>query len=124
MQLFLSLLVLLSLHTFVSQPFEAKYIILLIGDGYGFNQQHAVNAYTGYVPEYQTWQHYWVSTYSYGGSYNPSLAWSDFDYVKQNPTDSAAAATAIYSGVKTNNAGVNISNEGACLTNMPMKPKY
>ncbi|MBN1536923.1 MAG: alkaline phosphatase [Anaerolineales bacterium] len=108
----------LSSLTYFPHQHEAKYIILLIGDGYGYNHQQAVNAYTGSVPPYQNWPRYWVSTFSYGGSYDPASTWSDFDYIKQNPTDSAAAATAIYSGVKTYNAGVNVSFEGDCLTNI------
>jgi len=116
MRLILSLLVLISSQSVSYQPSKAKFIILLVGDGYGYNHQQAVNAYMRYTPAYQNWPLYWVSTYSYGGSYDPSLAWSDFNYVKQNPTDSAAAATAIYSGEKTNNAGLNISVEGHCLS--------
>jgi len=116
MRYFLPIFLLFTQSLFITRTINAKYIILLIGDGYGYNHQQAVNEYTGSIPTYQSWQRYWVSTYSIDGNYDPSAAWSDFGYVKQNPTDSAAAATAIYSGHKTYDAGINISNEGTCLT--------
>ncbi len=118
MRYFLSLLLFITSINLPPQRFEAKYIILLIGDGYGYNHQEAVNAYTGSIPPYQSWQRYWVSTYSFGGSYNPSTVWSDFNYVKQNPTDSAAAATAMYTGVKTYDQNINTATDGTCLSSI------
>lgn len=116
MRFLLSLILLFAQFNLTISGFEAKYIVLMIGDGYGYNHQQSVNAFTGVIPEYQAWQQYWVSTYSCGGSYDPSSAWSDFNYVKQNPTDSAAAATAIFSGHKTYDEGINISSEGTCFS--------
>jgi alkaline phosphatase len=114
----LSLLLFVSPLAFPQQHFEAKYIILLIGDGYGYNHQQAVNAYAGTIPIYQAWPRFWVSTFSYGGSYDPASAWSDFNYVKQNPTDSAAAATAIFTGVKTYDANISTATDNTCLTSI------
>lgn len=89
-------------------PF-AKYIILMIGDGMGANHLQAANIYTNQLPAYQEWKTTWVSTYPEGGDYNPQLAWSGFDYVKSNYTDSAAAATALYTGSKTANGKIGVT---------------
>ena len=60
-----------SAHTSSAQ---AKYIILMIGDGQGSNQLLAARQYTGNTPEYQTWSSHWVSTYPNGGSYDSNQA--------------------------------------------------
>jgi alkaline phosphatase len=91
---------------------KAKYIILFIGDGQGINHLKATNLYTKSVPEYQSWANYWMTTYPDGGSYDSNLAWSDFNYVKNGATDSAAAATAMFSGTKTANGRINVSPDG------------
>lgn len=91
---------------------QAKYIILLVGDGCGDNHLQATNLYTGLIPAYQLWTSYWETTFPYQGSYDPSLAWTSFNYLTQNPTDSAAAATAFSSGVKTSNGRINESGDG------------
>jgi alkaline phosphatase len=49
-----------------------------------------------------------MSTYSYYCSYDPVMAWSDFEYVKSCYTDSAAAATAMAAGVKTYDAAIGV----------------
>lgn len=89
-----------------------KYIILMIADGWGANQIAAANAYVGTSPAYQSWPRRWVSTFPAGGSYDSTLAWSDFEYVKAGYTDSAAAATALYTGVKTENGRVSTNHTG------------
>jgi alkaline phosphatase len=90
----------------------AKYLIILIGDGMGNNQRISANLYSGSAPEYQGWPKYWVSTYPAGGSYDPDQAWTDFSYVLKNPTDSAAAATALFTGEKTDNIRIDVSEDG------------
>ena len=105
-----------------ARPGDAKYIILLIGDGMGANHTQAANLYTGSTPSYQSWNNYWVTTYSNNGSYNPTQAWSSFSYVKNSATDSAAAATAMYSGIKTYNASINVSDDG--LARLYTLPEY
>jgi alkaline phosphatase len=90
-----------------------KYVILMIGDGMGSNQVRAANAYTGDVPGYQDWSEYWVATYPAGGSYDPQLYWSDFYYALDDYTDSAAAATALYAGVKTADGRICVDADGS-----------
>ena len=91
---------------------STKYIILLIGDGMGSNHLLAANSYTGLKPDYQedqTWRSAWISTFPYVGTYDPNFAWQTFDYVtKDSITDSAAAATALYTGVKTVNGRISM----------------
>ncbi len=90
-------------------PF-AKYIILLIGDGMGYNHLQAANLYTKQIPDYQSWQSVGVSTYPEGGTYDPQAAWSDFLYVTSSQiTDSAAAATALYTGSKTSIGSISVN---------------
>jgi alkaline phosphatase len=90
----------------------AKYLVILIGDGMGNNQRLAANLFSGTTPAYQTWSQYWVSTYPAGGSYDPDQAWANFSYVLGNPTDSAAAATALFTGEKTENIRIAVSEDG------------
>ena len=92
---------------------QAKYLIVLIGDGMGMNHLLAERAYSNATPEYQTWQQYWVSTYPSGGSYDPSQAWTNFAYVKTGYTDSAAGATALFTGEKTANGRINVSADNS-----------
>ena len=55
-----------------------------------------------------------MSHFPFGGSYDTNLAWSDFNYVLQGAiTDSAAAATALYAGVKTENGRISVTVGGA-----------
>lgn len=91
---------------------EVKYLIVFIGDGQGINHLLAANAYSGVVPQYQKWDTYWVTTYPSGGNYDPSQAWTDFSYVTQGATDSAAAATALFTGEKTANGRIAVSHDG------------
>lgn len=101
----------LSPSTVSAHP-PVKYLILLIGDGLGANQIQAANAYTGTTPEYQNWDHFWMTTYPQGGSYDPIQAWSDFDYANNGATDSAAAASAMVSGEKTSNGSLSVTADG------------
>ncbi len=61
---------------------------------------------------------YAMSTYSYYCSYNPTLAWSDFNYVKSCYTDSAAAATAMATGLKTYDAAIGVDVDGHPVKNV------
>ena len=96
-----------------AQP--AKYVIVMIADGWGPQHIAAANAYNGTVPAYQSWSNYWTTTYARGGAYDPQLAWSDFDYVQNGATDSAAAATALFCGVKTNDGRIAVSHDNKRL---------
>lgn len=50
-----------------------------------------------------------MTTYPRGGSYKPSRVWRHFNYVDKGATDSAAAATAMTTGVKTYNAAIGVN---------------
>jgi len=81
---------------------KPKNIILLIGDGMGYNQIKSCDYYYDQIQAYEKWEnHYWVSTYPYGSSYNSDSVWTFYNYVKSRYTDSAPAATAMATGVKT-----------------------
>ena len=95
---------------------DAKHIILLIADGLEAQQIQATNTYTGTTPPYQSdpeWGHHWMSTFSYGGSYDTTQAWSDFNYVTQGASNSADTATAMYSGSKTIDARISVTHDGS-----------
>uniref|UniRef100_UPI0028A13B77 alkaline phosphatase n=1 Tax=Microbacterium sp. TaxID=51671 RepID=UPI0028A13B77 len=109
-------------------PTTPKNIIVMISDGAGYNQFDAARLYdtgasyqqvgvdpaTGAITRTpgtpsQVYDAFPVqvaqSHYSANGraGYDPDLAWSDFSWVGSGATDSAAAATALGTGVKTNN---------------------
>ncbi|GJQ60611.1 MAG: tandem-95 repeat protein [Candidatus Scalindua sp. AMX11] len=97
---------------------SAKYIILMIADGNGIKHNEATNAYTGTIPYYQIapeWPNYFVSTYHFGGSYSTTSCWNNFDYVLSQRstriTDSAAAASALYSGTKTAKRNISVTED-------------
>nr|WP_320049950.1 alkaline phosphatase [uncultured Desulfuromonas sp.] len=101
--------------TAVEQPAvvsHAKNVILLIGDGMGFNHLAAGSLYRSGELDAPPYRDFTVklamSTYLYGGSYDASLAWSGFAQVKKGATDSAAAATALACGSKTFKAGLGV----------------
>lgn len=126
--------------TAAEEPTAPKNVILLISDGAGYNQFDIANLYeagqslnqvtvdpaTGAV-EYvdgtptQVYEEYPVqvaqSHYSANGraSYVPEQAWGDFRWVSSGATDSAAAATALGTGVKTNNGRLGYDAGGERL---------
>ncbi|NTW48185.1 MAG: T9SS type A sorting domain-containing protein [Chlorobiales bacterium] len=97
-----------------------KNIIYLISDGMGYNHTLSTNYYEGKTQAYEAFpMKYGMSTYSaamgdpatnpeYAPGYDPNQAWKQFDYLKSKPTDSAPAATAMSSGVKTYNGSIGI----------------
>jgi alkaline phosphatase len=90
----------------------AKNIIVMISDGWSWNHITATSYYrTGAAPN-QAYVHFpfkhFMSTYEYDGSYDPAVAWADFDYVKSGATDSAAAATTMSTGVKTYGGAIGV----------------
>ena len=118
-------------------------VILLIGDGMGYNHVDAASLYehgtthaqvevdpaTGDVRPVpgtasQVFQHFPVrvgmSTYSADGraEYDPAKAWADFDWIAEGATDSAAAGTALATGVKTNNGVLGIDPDGRSVPNV------
>lgn len=88
----------------------------MISDGCGYNHIQAANDFLG-VPRqpYESFQaEYAMSTYASGGSYDSAEAWNDFGYVTApgTYTDSAAAATAMSTGVKTANGVIGYDSRG------------
>jgi alkaline phosphatase len=101
---------------------QPKNIIIMISDGCGFNQILATDYYQYGAAGKQVYErfpiHYADSTYSVAGSYDPNRAWSDFGYVLHAPTDSAAAATAMATGVKTYDAAIGVDPNGTRVQNL------
>jgi len=104
------------------QKLPPKNVIILIADGAGFNHFKAADYYQcGRVP-CQVFELFPVrlamSTYPAGGGYDANVIWSSFDYVANNPTDSAAAATAMATGIKTYNAAIGVDLNGSPVSNL------
>lgn len=86
-----------------------KNIIFMIADGWGYNHIIATNCWNGFSPVYETWKvKYGMSTWPAGSGYDGAAAWADFNYPLQGFTDSAAAATALSTGVKTYNGAIGL----------------
>lgn len=122
-----------------AQDSTPKNIIYMIGDGMGYNHLVAANLWqTGQsryqltgendfnaiaellgepVQVYENWDKVSMSTFQAGNTYDKQLAWSDREWIKKNFTDSAAAATAMATGVKTNNGTIGIDPQGTKLEN-------
>jgi alkaline phosphatase len=87
-------------------------VILMIADGWGYNQILATDYWNGSKAGYEEWETaYAMSTFNYGENYDGVEAWSNLDYVKLRFTDSAAAATTMSTGVKTNNRYIGLDHE-------------
>jgi alkaline phosphatase len=88
-------------------------IIVMIGDGRGFNHVTAADLYATGMPGTAVYEGFPVqlamATYSLTAQkYDPARAWETFDWVKTGPTDSAAAATALATGRKTYNGAIGV----------------
>ncbi len=98
-----------------------KNVIIMIGDGMGKQHIQVANYYLEGKDSVQSYETFpvklYCSTYSgtitksgkYTTSYDSKTAWSDFEYLKLKPTDSAPAATAISSGRKTYDGSIGMS---------------
>jgi alkaline phosphatase len=99
-----------------------KNVIIMIADGGGFNHFRAADYYECSETPCQSCENFPVrlamSTYPYGGKYDPNAASRSFNYVKNNPTDSAAAATAMATGVKSYNAAIGVDVNGSPVLNL------
>jgi alkaline phosphatase len=92
-----------------------KNIIIMISDGMGRNHIDAANYYQFGKSPAQEYENFPISIYAstylcktingndedWDQGYNSYKAWNDFEYLKHNPTGSAAAATAMATGKKT-----------------------
>jgi len=107
---------------------EAKNVILMISDGMGYNTMAATDFYVNSKAVYETFPvKYGMSTYEMEKTstgdpilkgYAASQAWTDYSYVKQDATDSASAATAMATGVKTFNGKINVDITDNPLVNI------
>jgi alkaline phosphatase len=94
-------------------------IILMVGDGMGYNTVLAAAYFKGSPPIYESFPvRCGVSTYPHGGSYDPQAAWGNFKHVKSGAVDSAASATAMATGVKTLNGSIGKNNAKQHLQNI------
>jgi alkaline phosphatase len=102
------------------QPKAPKNVIIMISDGWGFNHVKSTSYYVYGKADKQTYaqfpirlamstyENYYEDSPCYGLGYDPALAWSDFSYAKSCYTDSASAATAMSTGVKTYNGAIGV----------------
>lgn len=99
----------------------AKNVIIMISDGWGYNQLQATSYYEYGRDARQVTSRFpfnlAMSTYSYYCNYDPALAWGGWEYVKSCYTDSAAAATTMATGTKTYDAAIGVDINGAPLRN-------
>ena len=119
---------------------QPRNIIIMIGDGVGYNHILAANYYLGMASQVQenfpvrvAMAHYPAkageyeagnpgSNY-YATGYNPSIAWKDTAYLKRDFTESAAAATAMATGVKVYNNSIGMSVDHDTLENLVQRAK-
>jgi alkaline phosphatase len=99
---------------------QAKNVILMISDGAGFNTFKVADLYSGETPVYQGFTKYAMQTYSASRpvAYNSAAMFNGTDatFAMSNYTDSASAATAMYTGVKNYDGEVNWSVDDQPLT--------
>lgn len=103
----------------VVAPTQAKNVILMISDGQGFNTVKATEYFTGSMAVYESFDvKLAMQTNSANNlaGYNPDLMATNFNYQKSGATDSASAATAMYTGVKNYDGQINWSTTGQALT--------
>jgi alkaline phosphatase len=98
-------------------------IILMISDGCGYNCFDLASFYQHGRLGAQVYDSFpirlAVSTHSASGiPYDPGKAWASFDFVLNDPTDSAAAATALATGIKTRDDVIGLSLDGVRLRNI------
>ncbi|MFA7235687.1 MAG: alkaline phosphatase [Phycisphaeraceae bacterium] len=99
-----------------------KNVILMISDGQGFNSVVATDNYRGSTAIYEGngFAQYAMQTYSASRpvAYNSSLMFNGTDatFAMSNYTDSASAATAMYTGVKNYDGEVNWATNDKPLT--------
>ncbi|MBM3404837.1 MAG: alkaline phosphatase [Bacteroidetes bacterium] len=114
-----------------------KNIILMIGDGCGYNQFQAATYYRTGLESDPLWSSFpvrlGVSTYPaaitieplvYSNGYSPDKAWKERAYITLSCTNSPGAATAIASGVKTYNDAVGVDLNKQPLTTITDVAKF
>lgn len=119
-------------------PDTPENVVLLVGDGMGYNMVDAASAFehgttrhqvranpgAGHyerlggpaAQSYEPFPHtFGVATSPFTGSYDPRAAWSHFPHVLADATDSAAAATALATGHRTSNGTIGLGPGGERL---------
>lgn len=109
-----------------------KNIIIMIGDGMGFQHIKASEFFRGDTKS-EFWSQFSVqlsaSTFpaklksEINSGYNPELAWKSMGYVMSGFTESAAAGTALATGVKTKNDYIGIDVNQIPLLNLTQLAK-
>lgn len=101
---------------------KGKNIILMISDGCGYNHIDAASLYQYGKTGLQIYEGFPVrlgmSTYTLFGSYFPESAGQYFPYVNEGATDSAAAATAMSTGMKTYKGAIGVDIDLQPLKNI------
>ena len=101
---------------------RARNLILMIGDGMGFNHVAAGSYYRYGRDKGQIYHSFPVrlgmSTYMAVDNYTPADIWTSFAAANAGATDSAAAATAMATGSKTYRYGVGVDCQRHPLTNV------
>lgn len=102
---------------------EVKNVILMIADGWSYNQIDATNYFKNGKLGSQVYENFptkvGMSTYSVSaGGYDSETAWNNANYIKNKPTDSAAAGTAMSTGHKTYDAGIGVDANGKSVRNI------
>lgn len=100
----------------------AKNVIVMIGDGMGFNHLKAGALYRLGREHGQPYEQFPVklamSTFTRDGGYSSRTNWSSFDAPRHGATDSAAAGTALSSGKKTYRYGLGVSRQRQPIANI------
>jgi len=105
------------------KPEPPKNVIILISDGMGYNHMDATSYYQYGELGHQVYESFpykfGMSTYEVDDQgYNPQFAWTMPGYVQQGYTDSAAAATAMSTGVKTYNGAIGMGPDRNLLKHL------
>lgn len=104
------------------QQTTPRNVIIMISDGCGFNHVLAASLYLDGAPGQQRYQKTFsalaMSTYLMGGSYEPEQVYADLNACTKGATDSAAAATAMATGVKTRKGSVGVDPENKPAANV------
>lgn len=95
-----------------------RHVILMIADGWGFQQVAATRSYTGRAASYEAFERLAMATWDLDVAarngtpgYDPSRAWTNLGYVLGAATDSAASATAMFTGIKTRVGRIGVGPE-------------
>lgn len=111
-------------------PLPTKNVIVMIADGQGFNHSKAASLYEYGEEDKQVYNDFPItlamSTYPdfaeddacYQEWYDTDLAWSDYYYVEDCETDSAAAATAMATGYKTDSGSIGVDINDNIVANI------